>query len=135
MKRYIKENFNYLNDSTDNTESEFVLTPSALLDLLSSVDEFKDFNVNIIETLDHKLQLQVNDSYYDLISDSDITTVEIDPEAVNQISEVNEDTYQELIDTSDITTENIESGIIKEALKTLAIGGIVRLGKKYLLGN
>ena len=42
---------------------ELLLTPATLLDLLSNIDEFKNFTISITETFDGKLQLQVNDSY------------------------------------------------------------------------
>ena len=76
--------------ASENENSEIVLTPAALLDLLSNIEEFKDYTIGLFETLDGNLQLQVGDSYYDLTSDSDISEVSIDESSLNQISEIND---------------------------------------------
>lgn len=58
------------------------------------------------------------------------------PVSVDDIDEVNDaadDTYDELVDNGYIeNSDEIESGLIKELIKTLAIGGMVRLAAKKL---
>ena len=119
--------------STDSENTELVFTPAAILDLLSQVDEFQDFDLGLTESLDGTLQLQVGDSFYALNSEESVTDVAVEDAVVDEISEINESTYETLIsDGMADDIESVESGIIKETLKTLLIGGVVRLGKHYL---
>ena len=111
-------------------KSEVLYTPAALLDLLSQVDEFKDFDLSIVEGLDGTLQLQVGESYYELASKDELE-VEVDEEILDEIDNLNEQTYKETVDLDESDTP-IEGGLIKEALKTLLIGGVVRMAKSYL---
>lgn len=120
-----------LSASEDN--SELVFTPAAILDLLSKIDEFKDFDLSLTEGLDGSLQLRVGDSIYSLASDDSVAEISVEDEIVDEISDINENAYEDLINEGSATDiEDVESGIIKEALKTLLIGGVVRLGKHYL---
>lgn len=120
--------------ASNSSNSEIVFTPAALLELLSKIDEFKDYDLSLTESLDGSLQLQVGDSFYELASDNSVTDIDVEDSLVDEISEINEIAYENLIDegTADNNLDVIESGIIKEALKTLLIGGVVRLGKHYL---
>lgn len=122
--------------STDiEGESEIVFTPASLLDLISKVDELSQYEVGLTTTMDDQLQLQIGDSLYDITSDSNIEDIVTDENTVDQISDVNEETYDNLLEDESISNEPIEGGLIKEAIKTLAIGGLVRLGKQYLSGD
>ena len=71
--------------------------------------------------------------------------VEVPEEAVDEVTDIIEDTYDELgasgvdyEEVSDLEVDNtgnldvVEGGIIKETLKTLAIGGLVRLTGKLV---
>ena len=108
--------------------NKILFTPAALLDFLSSIDELKDLDVGITESADGDLQVQIGESTY-IVDTSNATEVEVDEEVVDQVDEANEEAYDELdIDT----TEDVEGGIIKEALKTLLVGGLVRMGAKVL---
>ena len=117
--------------ASENENSEIVLTPAALLDLLSNIEEFKDYTIGLFETLDGNLQLQVGDSYYDLTSESDISEVSIDESSLNQISEINDEAYEN-VEADEVVEDEVESGVITELVKTLALGGLVRLGKNLL---
>lgn len=110
---------------------EILFTPSSLLDLLSKVDELKEYPVGLTETFDGGLQLQIGNSFYSIEDKYASLDAEVDPEVVDAISDVNEETYSKL-EEDGVELETIESGLIKEALKTLAIGGVVRLAKSYL---
>ena len=114
-------------------ESELVFTPAAVLDLLSKIDEFSEFDLSLTEALDGTLQLQVGDSMYSLASDDSVDEILVDEEIVDEVSDINETAYEALMGEgfSD-AIEDIESGIIKETLKTLLIGGVVRMAKNYL---
>lgn len=116
----------------ENTfNNEIVLTPAALLDLLSKVDELSNYELGLTTTLDGQLQLQIGNSTYDLTSESNVENVTVDQSAVDEISDINEEAYDNLLDDETITSEPVEGGLIKEMIKTLAIGGLVRLGKNY----
>lgn len=119
MRRYLKVD-------------EIVFTSSALLELLSQISEFDEHRLAISETLDGKLQLQVDDSYY--LLESTQSDVSVEENVVDTIAEINDEVYEELIETSDdeVPDDYIESGIIKEALKTLLLGGMIRLSSKLL---
>lgn len=111
-----------------------LFTPAALLDLLSSIDELKDVDVGITETFDGNLQLQVGDSFYE-IDKQDATDINVEPQVVDTIDDVNTTAYEELdgdYEVYDEYSSDVEGGPIKEVLKTLLIGGMVRLGSKML---
>lgn len=105
-----------------------LFTPAALLDFLSSIDELKDLDVGITESTEGDIQVQIGKSTYN-VDTSQATEIEVDEEAIDQVDEANEEAYDELdVDTQD----DVEGGIIKEALKTLLVGGLVRIGAKVL---
>lgn len=116
---------------------ELLFTPAAILDLLVQIDELDDKNISIVQTLDNKLQLTVGNSNYEILPDNDELSVNVSNDIVNQISNANMNAYEqlaenELVDLNDVGTETIESGIIKETIKTLLVGGLVRLTDKLL---
>ena len=105
-----------------------LFTPAALLDFLSSIDELKDLDVGITELSEGDIQVQIGESTYN-VDTSQATEIEVDEETIDQVDEANEEAYDELhADTQD----DVEGGIIKEALKTLLVGGLVRMGAKVL---
>lgn len=109
---------------------ELVFTPAAVLDLLSQIDELKDLDVGISETPDG-IQVQIGDSIY-MISDNNFQDIEVSEEVVEEISDLNDTTYDEISSDNVISDETVESGIIKEIAKTLLVGGVARLVKKFL---
>ena len=110
-----------------------LLTPASLLDFLSSIDELKDKDIGITETLDGNIQCQIGDSFYE-IDCSGAETVEVESDTVDQVDDINESAYEELDDSYDRTEgkEEVSGGIIKEVLKTLLVGGLVRLSATAL---
>lgn len=125
----MKINKKQIKASEEVYNQEIVITPAALLDILSKVDEFKDFKLGLDESLDGNLQLTVNDSVYDLTSESDIKDVQTESQTVEEVSDANEEAYSDLESSEGFTdTEEIEGGLVKDLIKTLAIGGLVRLG-------
>ena len=133
-KQGYNQTFKHYVKMSDSLDGEIVFTPAALLELLSKIDEFKEFDLSLTENMDGTLQLQVGDSFYGLASDESVNDIQVDESVVEEISDINEAAYEDLMDEdfTDSTLEPVESGIIKEALKTLLIGGIVRMGKQYL---
>ena len=117
----------------DHSEA-ILFTPSAILDLLSKIDELQEYELGLTESLDGALQLQIGDSFYELNADEIATDIEIDDQIVDQIAAINELAYEDLVNDglTEESSEPIQSGLIKEIVRTLLIGGVVRMGKQYL---
>lgn len=130
-------------------DEEILFTSAAILDLLSQIDELADKDLHIDKTIDNKIRLTIGSSVYE-ISNEPNTTIEVSEETVDDINEATVDAYQELLDRpieykSDISEDNnsvtqipedaepIQGGIIKEAIKSLLLGGMIRFAKNRLL--
>lgn len=132
----------------DNQETLF--TAAALLDFLRQIDELSDKDIDVFDNESFAL-ITIGDNQY-RIDYNTAEEVEVPEEAVDEVTDIIEDTYDELgasgvdyEEVSDIVEnddgdlevvesdqEVVEGGIIKEALKTLAIGGLVRLTGKLV---
>ena len=114
--------------------NEILLTPAALLDFLRQVDELSDKDISVDET-GTAITVTIGESTYDIALDQ-AEVVEVPEEVVEEISEVADEAYAELgadgVEIDNPDEEPVEGGIISEALKTLAIGGMVRLTGKLL---
>ena len=114
--------------------NEILLTPAALLDFLRQVDELADKDISVDDT-GSALNITIGDSSYS-IDFGDAETVEVPDEVVEEVAEINENTYEEIDDVeyTEVSDgeEVVEGGVIKELLKTLAVGGMVRLTGKVL---
>jgi hypothetical protein len=111
--------------------NELLLTPAALLDFLRQVDELADKDI-ILDENDSAITVTIGESTYS-IAKGDAEEVEVPDEVVDEVAEINETTYEEIddIEYSEISEEEpVEGGIISETLKTLAVGGLVRLAGK-----
>lgn len=116
--------------------NEILLTPAALLDFLRQVDELADKDISVDDT-GSTLNITIGDSSYS-IDLNQAEDVEVPDEVVEEVSDVADAAYAELnesgVEFTEIadTEEVVEGGIIKETLKTLAVGGLVRLTGKIL---
>lgn len=114
--------------------NEILLTSASLLDFLRQIDELSDKDI-ILNEDDSAITVTIGDSTYS-INKSDAEEVEVPDEVVDEVAEINESTFEELDDveyTPEAADEEpVEGGIISEALKTLAVGGMVRLTSKLL---
>ena len=113
--------------------NEILLTPAAVLDFLRQVDELADKDISVDDT-GSALNITIGDSSYS-IDLNQAEEVEVPDAVVDEVAEINETTYEELDDVeyTEISDEEVvEGGIIKEALKTLAVGGLVRLAGKIM---
>lgn len=113
--------------------NEILLTPAALLDFLRQVDELADKDI-ILNEDDSAITVTIGNSTY-TINKSDAEEVEVPDDVVDEVAEINENTYSEIDDIEYDETgdgEVVEGGLIKEALKTLAVGGLVRLAGKIM---
>ena len=113
-------------------DNEILFTPAALLDFLRQIDELSDKDISVDDTGDG-LTVTIGSSTYGIAS-SDAEDVEVEPEVIDEVAEINEATYSELDDVeyTELDEEVVEGGLISEALKTLAVGGMVRLTSKLL---
>lgn len=122
---------------------EVVFTAPAILDFLRQIDELSDKDINIFDN-DNFALITIGDSQYRIDYES-APEVEVAGEVIDEVTDIVEDTYDELgaegvdyEEVNDIEVDAdgnlnvVEGGIIKEALKTLAIGGLVRLTGKLV---
>lgn len=114
--------------------NEILLTPAALLDFLRQVDELADKDISIDET-DSTITVTIGDSVYG-IDVNKAEDVEVPDEVVEEVADVADEAYAELsedgVDFTETDEEPVEGGIIGEVLKTLAVGGLVRLTGKLV---
>lgn len=113
---------------------ELLFTPAALLDLLLNIEELKDYELSMVTKADGGVQLYIGESVYD-VKTAEATVIPVDDDVVETVSDVNDTAYDELIDEQQLDVdelEPVEGGPIKEALKSLFIGGMVRLAAKTL---
>lgn len=109
-----------------------VFTPASVLSLLTKIDELKDVNIGMTETMDGKIQLSVGESVYELEPEVD-TSVQVDDSVVDKIEDVNQQTYEDLAEDGEVELqEEVTGGVLKEIAKTLLLGGMVRLTGKML---
>ena len=106
---------------------ELVFTPAAVLDLLSSIEELKDYDIDFQET-SSGITFSVGESQYEIKNNS-AEPVEVPEEVVDEVAEINEENYEPYASDDG---EAVEGGLIQELIKTLAIGGLVRLTKKAI---
>lgn len=115
-------------------DNELLFTPAALLDFLLQVDELADYEVSVEES-PNGLQVKIGDSSY-VMKFLDAQEVEVPADVVAEVSDINESAYEEVANSDYTQTEDddnvVEGGILSEALKTLAVGGMVRLTSKLL---
>lgn len=113
--------------------NEILFTTASLLDFLQQIDELSDKDI-ILNEDDSAITVTIGESTYS-INKTDAEEVEVPDDVVDEVSEINETAFEELDDVeySEIDEdETVEGGIISEALKTLAVGGLVRLAGKIL---
>lgn len=109
-------------------DDKLVLTGAGLLEFLNQIDELKDKNLEIIEMADG-LHVTIGDSTYVLQCETN-NTIEVTDDLVDTINDIDIESYDEFAE--DLDDEPVEGGLIKELIKTLAIGGLVRLTKSAL---
>jgi len=105
-------------------EDTLVLTPSALFSFLSQIEELQDKEIQV-ENSDRDIEVRIGDNVYSLQPGTELS--DVDPEVIDTLDEINDNGYNE-----EIPDNVVEGGIIKELIKTLAIGGLVRLTKNAL---
>lgn len=117
--------------------NEILFTPAALLDFLRQIDELSDKDISLDESGD-TIKVLIGDTTYGIDANK-AENIEVPEEVVNEVADVADEAYAELAgedveitELADDTEETVEGGLISEALKTLAVGGLVRLTGKIL---
>ena len=112
---------------------DIVFTPAAILDMLSQIIELQDYAIGVTETIDGNLQIQIGDSIYEVQSEA-AEEVSVPEDVVESIETINEDAYTDLVESGSFeeTQQTVESGLIKEAIKSLLLGGAIKFIKKLL---
>ena len=77
-------------------DNEILFTPAALLDFLRQIDELSDKDISVDDS-GSEILVTVGDSTYS-ISSNDAEDIEVTPEVVDEVAEINENTYEELDD-------------------------------------
>lgn len=109
---------------------ELMLTSASLLDILSNIDELNDKDISVNET-DSGIDLSIGDSLYK-ISSSDAYSISVDQDVVEEISDVADEAYEDLQAEGVDISERVEGGPIKEIVKTLLIGGMIKITANML---
>ena len=101
-----------------------IFTPASLLEILNQIDELKDYNISVTETLDGNIQIEIGDSTYQIDTDN-IEEVEVPEDVVDIVEDINEETYEELVDSEEFesTEEVVEGGFLKEANQETSVKG------------
>ena len=126
LKLYVLLRLDVMNDS------KLVFTASSVLDLLLQIDELSDKDISLTESSDNQYTLNIGETTYTIAPDA-ATEIDVDSNVVDQVDEVDESTYDELEQAGDVSIEDtIEGGLIKSLVKTLLLGGMVKLSSKLL---
>jgi len=114
--------------------NEILFTTAGLLDFLRQIDELSDKDISIDET-GSTIVVTIGESAYE-IDTNQASDVEVPDEVVEEVADVADEAYAELgedgVEIDNPEEEPVEGGIISELLKTLAVGGMVRLTGKVL---
>lgn len=112
-----------------------VLTISGLMAFLSQIEQLKGLDMTVAEE-DNGIVISIGEDTYLIESEPD-SIVEVDGDVIDSVETINEDGWDDIED--DVVDEfvegpdeAVEGGIIKELIKTLAIGGLVRLTKNAI---
>lgn len=110
--------------------SQIMLTPAALLDFLTQLEELEGMEISVSETDGGDIAVKIGDSGYKIDS-SNAEDIDVPDTVVDEAIDLNEDAFEDIVeDSDDFEAVEVEGGIVYETLKTLAIGGLARLAGK-----
>ena len=111
---------------------ELLFTSASILDLLSNVDELKDKNLDIQEN-SSGVTITIGETSYEIKS-SEANEVAVDESVIEEIDNITSEAYDELSSQGvDVDSKaDVEGGPIKSLLKTLFLGGLVKMTAKML---
>lgn len=114
--------------------NNFMFTGSALLHFITSIDELKDKEISFIEN-DDSIDITIGDSKYRLMPqlENNADIIVTTPAAASDVEDIQQDEYDELIGNEDVdVSDNIEGGIITTLVKSLLLGGMLKLAPKLM---
>jgi len=110
-------------------EDQLLFTPAALLSFLLEIEELQGKSIELNET-EEGVVVSIDDAQYTILPDTAVE-VEVDDEVLDAVGDAAMEGYTSLREDDsidvDIDNEPVEGGIIKELIKTLAVGGLVRM--------
>lgn len=119
---------------------QLLFTSASVLDLLVQIDELKDKDIFISDTA-NGFTVNIGESTYVIKPEAPVE-VEVDEEVVDEVADAIIDTYEDMADEEKINIEEhefndepVEGGPIFSLLKTLAVGGMVKMAGKALGKN
>lgn len=112
-------------------DSQLLFTPAAVLDLLLSIDELRGSQVELQES-PSGVQIQIGNSQYSISADS-ATDIDVDSEVLSDVTDVADEAFDNMQDSGEVESiEPVESGVLKNIVKSLLLGGMIRLSTKLL---
>lgn len=111
-----------------------VFTPASVLDLLTQIDELKEYDIGITETIDDKLQLQVGSSIYEIVVEN-AEEIPVPEHVANEVETINQETYEDLLESDDFEMkdqEPVHSGLLTTMVKSMLLGGAIKFIKNML---
>lgn len=111
--------------------SQLLFTPAAVLDLLMSIDELQGTPIELEDNVS-SIKLRIGGSEYN-ISDNNASEIKTDSRTLSDVEAVAEDAYDELEQSGKVEySEPVQSGLLKNVVKSLLLGGMLRLSAKLL---
>lgn len=104
--------------------NETIITTTGLMEILSQIEELSEYDISVADNSNGDITISIGESTYNI---SPSETVSAPDEVVEEIADINDDVYETMDHSEDIT-----SGLIKELVKTLSVGGLIRLAGKLL---
>lgn len=114
--------------------NNFMFTGSALLHFITSIDELKDKDISFIEN-DDSIDISIGDNTYRLMPqlENNADIIVTTPAAASDVEDIQQDEYDELIENEDVdVSDNIEGGILTTLVKSLLLGGMLKLAPKLM---
>lgn len=113
--------------------AKLLFTPSALLRILLSLPQLEDCEIQLYEALDNSVQLIIDNEVYELLPAEDSLVLETTQAVLDSIEESEVSEYEALEDEDIVVSaETIEAGVLKSIVKSLLLGGCIRLSHKLL---
>ena len=116
---------------------QIIFTEAAILELLAQIDELKEYDI-ALSSDGNTIELVIGDSTYSAKL-SDAEEIEVSEDVLEVVDDINEEIFDD-IESGDFDSEpnadiddleEVEGGIIKEGVKSLLLGGAIRMAAKH----
>lgn len=114
--------------------NNFMFTGSALLHFITGIDELKDKEISFIENAD-SIDITIGDNTYRLMPEleDNADVIVTTPAAASDVEDIQQGEYNDLIENADVdVSDSIEGGIITTLVKSLLLGGMLKLAPKLM---